>query len=273
MALVSDLRRTDSAIHVEIGVGRWRAMLAVCCAAAITVAMTVAAAGQTAPNTSSPGTVSASSSKHPVHGKTSKAKPAPVETVATPAPSQPMPNWPANDKAVAPSVSWNGRNLTIAATNSSLQQILTEVSTATGVKVEGETDDQRIFGSYGPAPAWDVLNQLLDGTGYNVLIIGDKGEGTPRELVLTAKTHVAPSGSGANAQARQSTEDEAPEEPEPQQPEQPNNLNQRRPFGLQPGQGRTPEQIQREMQQRQQQLEQQPQLQPQVPPQPQPPNN
>jgi hypothetical protein len=118
-----------------------------------------------------------------------------------------------------------------------------------------------------------VLNQLLDGMGYNVLIIGDKGEGTPRELVLTAKTHVAPSGPGANAQARQSAEDEAPEEPEPQQPEQPNNLNQRRPFGLQPGQGRTPEQLQQEMQQRQQQLQQQPQLQPQVQPQPQPPNN
>jgi hypothetical protein len=166
-------------------------------------------------------------------------------------------------------VSWNGRDLTIAATNSSLAQILTEVSTATGVKVEGEESDQRIFGSYGPASARDVLNQLLDGSGYNVLIIGDKGEGTPRELVLTAKGHVAPSGPGQNSQARQNSEEEAPEPPEqPEQPEQPVNVNQHRPFGMQPGQGRTPEQLQQELQQRQQQLQQQPQQQ-----NPQPPNN
>jgi len=168
-------------------------------------------------------------------------------------------------------VSWNGRDLTIAATNSSLAQILTEVSTATGVKVEGEESDQRIFGSYGPASARDVLNQLLDGSGYNVLIIGDKGEGTPRELVLTAKGHAAPGGSGQSPQVRQSSEDEAPEPPEqPEQPEQPNNPVLHRPFGMQPGQGRTPEQLQQEQQQRQQQLQQQPQPQQ---PTPQPPNN
>jgi hypothetical protein len=179
---------------------------------------------------------------------------------ATPAP--PPPDWPVNDKAVPASVSWNGRDLTIAATNSSLQQILAEVSTATGVKVEGEESDQRIFGNYGPAPARDVLNQLLEGSGYNVLILGDKGEGTPRELVLTAKGRAGTSGSGANGQARQNSEDETPEEPE--QPEQPVNMLPHRQFGGQPGQGRTPDQLQQEQQQRQQQLQQQ-QQQPQQP--------
>jgi len=37
------------------------------------------------------------------------------------------------------------------------------------------------------APARDVLSELLDGSGYNVLMIGDQGQGTPRTLVLTAK--------------------------------------------------------------------------------------
>ena len=183
-----------------------------------------------------------------------------AELPATPTP--PPPNWPVNDKAVPASVSWNGRELTIAATNSSLQQILTEVSTATGVKVEGEESDQRIFGNYGPAPARDVLNQLLEGSGYNVLILGDKGEGTPRELVLTAKGHAGASGSGANGQPRQNSDEDTPEEPE--QPEQqPVNMVPHRQFGGQPGQGRTPEQLQQEQQQRQQQqLQSQPQQQP-----------
>ena len=44
---------------------------------------------------------------------------------------------------------------------------------------------QRIFGTYGPGPARDVLSQLLDGTNYDVLMVGDQGQGTPRQVVLT----------------------------------------------------------------------------------------
>ncbi len=184
---------------------------------------------------------------------------------------------------------WNGRNLRIAATNSSLQQILRDVSTATGVKVEGEAADERIYGSYGPAPAREVLAKLLDGTGYNVLMVGDKGEGTPRELVLTVRTNSAPKPSAADNPTRQNADDEAQEDPEP--PEQTNPVPHR-PFGVspaaQPGQGRSPEQIMNEMQQRQLQIQQQqqqiqqqqgqPQQQPGQPQQnpqaqPQPPND
>lgn len=62
-----------------------------------------------------------------------------------------------------------------------------DVSAATGAKVEGLGADQRIFGAYGPGKAREVLSQLLDGTGYNVLMIGDQGEGTPRQIVLTTR--------------------------------------------------------------------------------------
>jgi hypothetical protein len=180
-------------------------------------------------------------------------------------------------------VDWNGRNLSIAATNASLQQILHDVSTATGVKVEGQAADERIYGRFGPAPAREVLSQLLDGSGYNVLMVGDKGEGTPRELVLTARTHAAPkAASEAEEHAQQNADDDAPEEPEPIEQPSP---GAHRPFiippGQQPGQGRSPEQVIQEMQQRQQQLiqqqqqQQQQQGQPLQPPQPvpQPPNN
>jgi len=82
-------------------------------------------------------------------------------------------------------VVFDSRGLLIVASNSSLAQILKDVSTDTGAKVEGMGADQRIFGTYGPGPARDVLSQLLDGSGYNVLMVGDRGAGTPRRIVLT----------------------------------------------------------------------------------------
>ncbi len=225
----------------------------------------VGASGQSAAR---PGPKSAS---HPAAGKKRKKKadPEPEPVVVTRPPDPPPPDWPVNAKPVAPAVEWNGRDLTVAATNSSLQQVLRDISTATGLKVEGLTGgpgDQRIFGSYGPAPARDVLSQLLQGSGYNVLMIGDQGEGTPRQLVLTAKSGQANAqpaqGEATDGDANQAGDDEPQEEPE--QPEPP--PVQRRPFGgpnRQPGMNRTPQQMLQEMQQRQLQQQQQQGAQPQ----------
>lgn len=204
-----------------------------------------------------------------------RTKPHTGKTVVATTPvveSQPLapqkPDWPINDAAVPASVGWNGQDLMIAAANASLHQILHDVSTATGLKLEGlavgpgSQGDQRIFGSYGPAPALEVLSQLLDGSDYNVLMVGDQWEGAPRELVLTAKARGVKANSPAlpgNAQQNQSADEEAPEDPEP--PEQPD-LNLRRPPSIppsqpgQPGPGvRTPQQMLQDMQQRQQQLQ------------------
>jgi len=208
----------------------------------------------------------------PHSGKSKSAKskaakaavePAPVETRP---PDPPPPDWPVNDKAKPASVAWNGRDLSITAANSSLGQILHDVSTATGLKVEGLSgsqggrNDQRIYGSYGPASERDVLSQLLEGSGYNVIMVGDQGEGAPRELVLAAQ---AAGGKGAAprvAQNNQAGEEDAPEEPEPPQPD-PQPEQSPRPLNGQPGQppqgGRTPQQMLQEIQQRQQQMQQQ----------------
>ncbi len=125
-------------------------------------------------------------SVHP-HKKPSAAVPAPQPQPALPpAPVlPPPPNWPANDLPAAASVVFDSHGLLIVASNSSLAQILKDVSIDTGAKVEGMGADQRIFGTYGPGPARDVLSQLLDGSGYNVLMVGDRGAGTPRRIVLT----------------------------------------------------------------------------------------
>ena len=172
----------------------------------------------------------------------------------------PQPKWPVNEQAEPAAVGWNGKDLSINATNSSLSQILKDVSSATGVKVEGMGSDQRIFGRYGPADARDVLAQLLDGSGYNVLIIGDKGEGTPRQIVLTTKARTAKTPGVQNGQPNPNGEDDAAEEPEQPEPQPEPPPPPQRPGGNpnQPGQGpRTPQQMMEELQQRQQQQQQQ----------------
>jgi hypothetical protein len=155
---------------------------------------------------------------------------------------------------------WNSQGLRIDASNSSLSQILKDVATSTGVKVQGLGPDQRIFGTYGPGKARDVMAKLLDGSGYNVLMIGDQGEGTPREIVLSAQ----PKGDAppaANNQPSASNDENADADEQPENPPQPP-LNMRN--GFAPGAPpRTPQQIMQEMQQRQQQQLQQQQNNPQ----------
>ena len=213
------------------------------------------------------------SATHPVHPK-KRIHPAKPEVQPEPAAAvvpatPPPPDWPVNDKPAPASVEWNGRFLSISATNSSLQQILSDVSTATGVKMEGAPTDQRVYGSYGPAPARDVLSQLLDGSGYNVLMIGDQGQGTPRTLVLTVKSNAPAVNAGLNGQARQNPDEDA-EEPEPAENADPAS---HRPPGiqpLQPGMNRSPQQMMQEIEQRRLQMQQQQQQQG-APVTPQPP--
>ncbi len=223
--------------------------------------------------------ISEAAKPHPRAHLRKKSAAKPVDPVVeAPPPPPPPPNWPANAQAVPAKVGWNGRQLEIAATNSSLLQILHDVSTATGVKVEGLNSDQRIFGSYGPADPRDVLAKLLEGSGYNVLMIGDQGTGTPRQILLTAQVHSAKpaaGGDGSQAQPNGSGDDEPVEDQEP--PEQPMMPNpQPPPFTggpppqQGPGPGRTPQQLIQELQERQQQqLQQQQQQQPPEQPEPQ----
>jgi hypothetical protein len=114
------------------------------------------------------------------------------------------PDWPVNDHPTEATVVWNSQGLRIDASNSSLEQILKDVATATGAKVEGLGSDERIFGTYGPGSARDVLSQLLDGSGYNVLMLGGQGTGTPSEVILSAQTK----GNGTPAAANPAPADE-----------------------------------------------------------------
>jgi hypothetical protein len=137
------------------------------------------------------------------------------------------------------------------------------ISTQTGATLEGFDKDERVFGIYGPGTARDVITQLLDGSGYNVLMIGDQGQGTPRQIVLTAQSSGGPSTPNArNQNAAAEEENEAEQEaqqpePPPQQPPAQNGAAPAVPM-------RSQQQMMEQMQERQRELQQQ-QQQPQNP--------
>jgi hypothetical protein len=176
---------------------------------------------QTSPSTpSSTPAGQAAQKRVPPHVRPSAARPQtpPVEQVTTPqTPPEPeTPKWPVNQKPDAASVVWDSHGLHIEAANSSLQQILDDISTTTGAKVEGMDKDERVFGSYGPGQARDVVSQLLEGSGYNVLMIGDQGQGTPRQIVLSVRTAGGPPQARTNPTADEDSEvDDQPQQQDP----------------------------------------------------------
>jgi hypothetical protein len=134
------------------------------------------------------------------------------------------------------------------------------VATATGAKVEGFDSDQRVFGAFGPGLARDVLSQLLLGSGYNVLLIGDQGQGTPREILLSHR-HAGTATAAANPAPTNDEDSDTDDQPQPGQPPiRPGSMPGRMPL--------TPQQMQQQMlQQRPQPSQPQPgQPQPEQPP-------
>lgn len=225
--------------------------LALCCASFLLSCGILAAQTNSAQTNPSPApAVPVHKHVHP-HKKPAAATPAPQPSQPMAPVAPPPPNWPANDLPGAASVVFDSRGLLVVASNSSLAQILKEVSLETGVKVEGMDADQRIFGTYGPGPARDVILQLLDGSGYDVLMIGDRGEGTPRRITLTSRSGSAAKSMANNTPAPQSNQDTdedqtAPEPQVEQEPPQPNQNGVVPPVPM-----RTPQQIMQEIQERQ----------------------
>jgi hypothetical protein len=102
--------------------------------------------------------------------------------------------------------------------------------------------DERVFGIYGPGQVHDVLSQLLEGSGYNVILIGDQGQGTPRQIVLSTRPTGPAPAAIKSVQANAGKEDvDADDEPSP--PDVNPGTN---------GLPRTPQQLMQEIQKRRQ---------------------
>lgn len=160
-------------------------------------------------------------------------------------------------------VTLRAAQLSIHADNASLSAILHEISNISGMKIEGLGGDERVFGTFGPGSPRDVIADLLNGTSYNVVLLGDLTNGAPRELILTPASHGGAAAPIPAVQAgNEEPEQEAPEPPQPepppqQQPEQ--QVNPQQP----PGSVRTPQQLFEQLQRMRQNQGQQPPDQPQ----------
>lgn len=164
--------------------------------------------------------------------------------VPTPPPAPPKPNWPVNLPPSPATITWDSRGLAIDASNSSLKEILHEVGLYTGVKVQGFDSnlDQRIFGSYGPGPAREVLSKLLYGCGYDVVMVGGQGDEPPQTIILSKRGPLTPQ--PATSAAAETSYDQGYAGNQPAYSPQP--------FG---GFARTPEQIEQQAMMREQMIQ------------------
>lgn len=108
-----------------------------------------------------------------------------TQVAAPPTPSAPVP--PAQQAPAPATVEYRDGQLHINAQNSSLVQILTKVSQETGLVVDGLGHDQRIYGQFGPGPIAATLSSLLDGAGYNYVLVGDANDARAAKLLLTPR--------------------------------------------------------------------------------------
>ena len=107
----------------------------------------------------------------------------PVSPIAPP----PVRNNTAAENGMHPAkVVYSAGKLEVEADNSSLNQILRDVSRQTGMKITGGVVDERVYGTYGPSAPADVLAKLLVGTGSNMVLMESSVEG-PKELILTPR--------------------------------------------------------------------------------------
>ncbi len=187
---------------------------------------------------------------------------APIRIGATATAPVPTPNLPPSllDKPAGQArVTLNNGSLAVDANNSSLSEILKNIEGSTGMTVDGFDKDSRVFGIYGPGSPRDVLSALLDGAGYNFLMVGATSAGTPRAVVLTTRNNapIAAAAPGGNAQP---DEDDEPNYPPP-------GMEQAPPLPVPPPQAnppmdqrpRTPQEMLQELQRlRQQQQQPQP---------------
>jgi hypothetical protein len=170
-----------------------------------------AAAGQTTPPASAaqaPKSAAQPSAQPPSSASPSPSRPKhhkKPEVAPVAAPPQPTVAPSLLEQPATPAtVSAHNNELTVKADNSSLSQILHQVSSATGMKLDGLGGDERVFGSFGPGAPREVLTALLNGTSYNIMMVGDLPNGAPRELLLSNRAAGgAPPPSPANANANQ----------------------------------------------------------------------
>jgi hypothetical protein len=121
-----------------------------------------------------------------------------TQPTATPDPP-PLPLTPSQRPPQRAQITFANGTLSISADNASLNQILRQIASETGMKITGGVIDERVFGQYGPAAPPQILADLLDGTSSNMILVHGDGN-APAELILTPRQG-GPSPPNPNAHA------------------------------------------------------------------------
>jgi hypothetical protein len=156
------------------------------------------AAGQT--DTNQAGTKTADTPKtHHVHAKKKAAVLPPPLPSGTrgPVPQIPLDSIP----AVAPQVTYQDGLLTIVAPNSTLGDILRGVRKNTSAEIEIPSNaTERVATHLGPAPAREVIADLLNGSRFNYVLMGSPADANALvRIVLVAKAPEVPNPQTAQA--------------------------------------------------------------------------
>jgi hypothetical protein len=148
----------------------------------------------------------------------------PATPNTTPEPP-PVPLTPSQRPPQRAQVTYADGTLSVVADNASLNQILRQIASDTGIKITGGVTEERVFGHYGPADPTQVLAALLDGTGSNMIFVHHDGDAAS-ELILTPRQGgPTPPNPHAAAYDDRSEPDEAPSQsmqPRPSAPIQGN---------------------------------------------------
>lgn len=185
---------------------------------------------------------------------------------------------------VAPTVTYQGGQLTIQSNNATLAQVLRSVQAKTGASfdIPASANSDRVVAQLGPGQPRDVLATLLNGSKFNYIILGSPTQpGAVQKLILMPRPSVPTTNTAQTRPSPQPQPEAQPEDdytpPEPVPVEDNSaNLPQQPPGGFRPGyipnqpnsdqpqpdngqqqQGaKTPEQLLQELQRMQQQQQQ-----------------
>jgi hypothetical protein len=173
----------------------------------------------------SPGGAAQTTPARPPAAKPSPSTPQAVapRASAQPATSAQPPTSTEPAKGTA-TVEFRNGLLHIVATNADLNAVLLQVSQLTGMRVQGATNGDRLYGDYGPAAPSEVLNHLLVGLPYNFVMTQAPRTPAPQQLVISSRHSGAQASSDASNSATANSRQRTPAtsqstEPDPIQSE------------------------------------------------------
>jgi len=140
-------------------------------------------------------------------------------------PTGPIPQIPLDSiPTLPPQVTYQNRNLTIIAPNSTLSDILIAVRKQTGAEIAIPVAPDRVVTRLGPGPPADVLSKLLTGSRFNfVLLSSSTDTSTLRRVVLLAKSvgdnAAKPSLATPNTPSSQAETTSQPVQDQPEEPQ------------------------------------------------------